>query len=107
MTQPAASVLASRNDIFDSTSDLLVLPCSAKGTISTTVQRNADQYGIPRPKPMPLGNVLVIPFPPPATIAKFIGWAASVERDSTTPNVIRRIGARLGELTHENPGIRR
>jgi hypothetical protein len=95
-------------DMFDGPADLIVLPCSTAGTITTLVRRRLMHHRIPYPKPgMELGDVSVLPFEGGENIAQFVAFAASVENDDSNKQAIRRIGKQLGDATNEWPTIRR
>lgn len=94
-------------DMFDGPSDLIVLPCSTAGTITSFVRQRLLHHRIPYPKPgLELGDVSVIPFEGGENIAQYIAYAASVENDSSSQQAIRRIGKQLGDATNERPTIR-
>jgi hypothetical protein len=59
------AVLFREGDIFvQGGVDLVVLPASAKGTISNSARRRVEAYGLtPLPTPKPLGEIEVHPFP--------------------------------------------
>ena len=49
-------------DMFDGPCDLIVLPCSTSGTITSFVRQRLINYNIPYPKPgMRLGDVAILP----------------------------------------------
>lgn len=94
-------------DMFDGPSDLIVLPCSTAGTITSFVRQRLLHHRIPYPKPgLELGDVSVIPFEGGENIAQYVAYAASVESNSSSERAIKRIGQQLGEATKERPTIR-
>lgn len=99
-------------DVFEGGADLTVLPCGAKPSWTTSVDRWIDQFGIPSPKQfvneIHLGAVTQpFPFPGPKNITKFVAYGVSVLNDGTTPEAIQQIGENLGRLTQSNPDIRK
>jgi len=95
-------------DLFDGPSDLIVLPCSTAGTITSFVREKLVHYRIPYPPPrMRLGDVQVLPFEGGENIAQFVAFAASVEGHGSSEEAIRRIGSQLGEHTARVDSIRR
>ncbi|MEO6802932.1 MAG: toll/interleukin-1 receptor domain-containing protein [Granulicella sp.] len=95
-------------DMFDGPSDLIVLPCSTSGTITSFVRERLIHYRIPYPTSgMKLGDVVILPFDGGENIAQFIGFAASVASNSTNATAIERIGTQLGNVTQEQSTIRR
>jgi predicted nucleotide-binding protein len=102
----SGSVIVRLGDVFDSSSDMVVLPCSAKGSISRSSQKHIDHYGIAHPLPMKPGDIQVLAFQGAGTITKWIAWAASVQNDHSTMETIEAIGAKLGRRTKDNPEVR-
>lgn len=92
-------------NIFDGPCDMVVLACSAKGTISKGFRAWSDQFGIPLPLPMRAGDIQVIPFPGPGSLTRLVVWAASVLNDHSTPQTIESIGRKLGEYTAGHPDV--
>src|SRR4051812_46810388 len=86
-------------DMFDGPSDMIVFPCSTGGTITPFVREKLTHYNIgARPEQnLLLGELSVHPFVGGENIAQFVAYAVSVERNSSSPEAIRRIGLRLGE----------
>ena len=102
-----ATVQLKLGDMFDGPSDLIVLPCSTAGTITSFVRQRLIHHSIPYPQPgLELGDVSVIPFEGGENIAQYVAYAASVESNSSSENAIRRIGQQLGAATTERPTIR-
>jgi hypothetical protein len=93
--------------MFDGPSDLIVLPCSTAGTITSFVREKLIHHRISYPKPgMQLGDVHVLPFEGGENIAQFVAFAASVEGSHSSTEAIRRIGVQLGECTRRGPTVR-
>jgi TIR domain len=94
-------------DMFDGPSDLIVLPCSTSGTITSFVRKRLIHHRIPYPQPgMELGDVAIVPFEGGENIAQFVAYAASVDGNSSSAAAIRRIGQQLGASTAERSTIR-
>ncbi len=49
-------------NIFDNASDLVLLPCSAKGTFTNAAREHQTRFQIPPPKPTALGEIQIVPF---------------------------------------------
>jgi len=94
-------------DLFDGPADLIVLPCSTNGTITSFVAQRLLQYSIPRPKRgLSLGQTDIVPFTGAENIAQFVAFAASVHQNSSTAEAIKSIGVALGEFTRNNESVR-
>ena len=100
-----ASALFRRGDIFERGADLTVLPCSAKGHISSTAETHVQRFGLPLPSEKTLGEIEIQRFPGAGRITRYIAWAASVMEYKSTPDIIRTIGQRLGQYANENREI--
>ncbi len=97
--------------------DLLVLPCSAKGTISGATEDSAARFCLQRPLEI-AANMRVSPeyhlgmvfaplkFPGDKSHAKHYTYAASVLNNSSSGRVLRNIGERLGEISQQFEEIR-
>jgi hypothetical protein len=94
-------------DMFDGPSDLIVLPCSTGGTVSSFVKEKLTRYGIEYPtRNMTLGEVRFFPFEGGENIAQFVAYAAAVKNYATTEEAIRRIGVKLGDYTRQYQSVR-
>ena len=103
-----ASVQIARGDLFDGASDLVVLPCSTAGTVSGPIAGSMVTYSIQGPKEnMALGEVDIRPYEGKVTGAKFVAFAASVERFMSTFDAMERIGKALGQFTRSHPSVRK
>lgn len=102
-----SSILLRAGDMFDDPADMIVLPCSTAGTVTSFVRARLARYRLPDPGPMNPGAVAVLPFEGGENIAQYVAFAASVEGNHSSPDIIRQIAARLGEITRELPAIRR
>jgi hypothetical protein len=104
----SASVRIRQGDIFDDPSDLIVLPCSTAGTVSGPVAGSMVTFSIPHPKDhMALGEVDIRPYEGGKHSAKFIAFAASVERFTSTIDAIEKIGKELGQFTQDHPSVKK
>jgi hypothetical protein len=101
------SVLLRRGNIFTNPCDLVVLPSSAKGTVSDWTKQHLDTHSIPMPTPhRRLGDVEVLPFPGTGNLASYVAFAAAVLNNYSSPETILEISSRVADLTHSNPLIR-
>jgi hypothetical protein len=102
-----ATVQIRRGDLFEQRADLVMLPCSTAGTVSSWVQAYQDLYKIPSaPSGLSLGEVTIFPAETQRVSTKYFGYAASVESHSTSAEAIERIGVEIGEITNRQPDIR-
>lgn len=93
-------------NIFDNSSDLVLLPCSAKGTFTKAAREHQTKFQIPPPNPMALGGVQIIPFTGSGVITRYVAWCASVLDDTSSPDAIERIAQQVGKFTQKNPHVR-
>lgn len=94
-------------DLFDGTSDLIVLPCSTSGTITQFVYNRLRAFNIPIPKSgMKLGQIDIMPFTGAENFAQYVAYAVSVKNNFSNLSSIKNIGVELGKLTQENSAIR-
>src|SRR5258708_5225330 len=93
-------------NIFDNASDLVLLPCSAKGTFTNAAREHQTRFQIPPPKPTALGEIQIVPFAGSGVITRYVAWCASVLDDASSPEAIERIARRAGEVTREDPNVR-
>lgn len=101
------SVLLRRGNIFSTPCDLVILPSSAKGSVSDWTKGLMKEHGIPMPTPhRRLGDLEVLPFPGSGNLACYVAFAASVLNDYSSPETILEISSHIAELTHSNPMIR-
>lgn len=101
-----ATVKLRLGNLFDGPADLLVLPCSTGGTVTSFVAGALIHHSIPQPKRMELGDVEIIPFEGAEDIAQFVCFAASVHNYSSTLESVESIGKRLGGFTREQESVR-
>lgn len=98
-----AKVQLRLGDMFDGPSDMVVLPCSTAGTITSFVREKLAHFRIPFPEPkMELGDVRVMPFEGGENIAQYVAYAASVKSNSSSKVAIQKIGRQLGEFTNDD-----
>jgi nucleoside 2-deoxyribosyltransferase len=103
------SVQIRLGNIFDGNSDLVVVPCSAKGTVSKWTETHIQNFGLERPPcggKEDLGRVFIKPFPGSGNITKFYAYAAAVYENASSFEALKAIGNRLGEFTQESIEIR-
>jgi hypothetical protein len=93
-------------NIFDNASDLVLLPCSAKGTFTKAARQHVDRYRIPSPNPMEHGEIQLLRFTGSGATTKYVAWCASVLDDSSSALVIEQIARRAGEVTKTHPNVR-
>ena len=102
-----ATIQLKIGDLFDGPSDIIVLPCSTDGAITSFVRSRLARYNIPHPSPgMRLGNIEVLPLDGGEHIAQYVAYAASVDEFASTEEAIRRIGEHLGQETVRQETIR-
>lgn len=99
-------VILREGNIFENRCDLVVLPSSAKGTISPTTMDHVSKHTLAMPTPKVVGNVEILPFPGSQRVAKYYSYAASVEDDKCKVEWIEQIGAKLGRATWEYDEIK-
>ena len=100
-------VVVKLGDIFEGGMDVTVLPCSAKGSISASTERWKKIFGIGSPNDLCLnlchGAISApIPFLHPHTQTKHYMYAASVFNKQSSYDIIKGIGARIGEVAASN-----
>ena len=94
-------------NIFDISSDLIILPCNTDGNVTDFVAKSLKEFGIVYPPPnMSLGYVHIKPYTGNGITAKFIGFAVSVDRMVCTPEAINYIGQQIGQFTTQEPSVR-
>src|SRR3954452_22163291 len=90
-------------DIFDTEADLLVVPCSAAGTVSRGIADGLRRYNIPAPEaPLVPGEVRLIPMGRPRPW-EALCFAASVAGNRPTMAIVQMIWTRVGELVARLP----
>jgi hypothetical protein len=93
-------------DVLEGGFDLTVLPCSAKGTVSSAARQKIERLGIIMPPVMQLGDVSGLISPDPRiSNTKYVVYGASVFNDFSSSDAIHKIGLRLGTITKEHPEI--
>lgn len=102
-----ATVKIRLGDLFDGPADLITLPCSTAGTITSFVARSLVHYSIPRPRVgMNLGEVQILPFEGAEDLAQYVAFATSVQSNTSTTKAIELIGAELGKFTQSHSSVR-
>lgn len=103
----AGSVRLCRGDLFGAPADMVVLPISTAGTITSAVRRKLEAFSLPVPPArLPLGGVDVQAFDGLEHISSYVAYAASVESHSSSPSAITTVGRHLGRACVENESIR-
>ncbi|HEX6037985.1 TIR domain-containing protein [Longimicrobium sp.] len=88
--------------IFDEACDLLVIPMSSSGTVTTSMAEQLRREVVPLP-PQDVARHQTVWFQLPHPKYRFVTYAASVVGLSSTPEVIEQIGRVVGKLafTHQ------
>jgi hypothetical protein len=103
-------VVVKLGDIFEGSMDLTVLPCSAKGSISSSTERWKKIFGFDSPND--LGLILehgavsdLIAFPSQHKQTRYFIYAASVFNSRCSYEIVKGIGAKIGLLAESNKDI--
>lgn len=104
-------VLFRQGNIFEGVADLTVLPCSAKGTVSSATRTWLTSFGLPHPDQLKLKLKLgelspLIPFPEDKGLTRFVVFAASVLNDYSSFEAVEEVARKLGEITVKQPDIK-
>jgi hypothetical protein len=93
-----------KGDMFEGSSDLVVIPCSTIPTITWFVAEHLRSFGIPEPREkMELGDVAFVDLGRASNIAQVAAMAASViAPGGSTLQAIERIGQKLGSYAADN-----
>ncbi|MDI9312183.1 MAG: TIR domain-containing protein [Limnohabitans sp.] len=92
--------------MFKGACDLIVLPCSATGTVTQFVFNRLQSYKIPAPsKGMKLGDIEILPFKGGENIAQYVAFAVSVDNNYSELSAIESIGKKIGELAITNSAL--
>lgn len=101
------SVRLCRGDIFSAPADMVVLPVSTGGTITSAVRRKLEAFSLPAPPSrMLLGALDVQVFEGLEHIASYVGYAASVHNHTSSASAIASIGLALGVACSQDASIR-
>lgn len=101
------SVRIRLGDLFDGPADLIVIPSSTAGSVTSFVARALSKHGIALPvSEMRLGQVTIQPFEGATNIAQYVAIAASVHYVSSSLEAIEEIGRTIGSFTMQNPSVR-
>lgn len=96
-----------KGDMFEGPSDLVVVPCSRRPTITPFVADRLKAFGLPIPeKHMNAGEVIFCHLNTAGNIAQVVAYAASVggrRQDDARP--IEAIGRTLGSFASENSWV--
>src|SRR4051794_23241017 len=104
MMQPRVELVL--GDMFDGPSDLIVLPCSTAGTVTSYVAERLQSFKLPHPKPlMKLGDIEIHRLIDAEQIAGYIAFAASVNSLASSADAIEHIGRQLGKFTNSTPSV--
>ncbi len=101
------TVVVKLGDIFEGGMDVTVLPCSAKGSNSSSTERWKKIFGIERPNDLGLnlghGEIShPIPFSPPHKQTRYYMYAASVFNKQSSHKIIKEIGGKIGKVAASN-----
>ena len=91
----ASTIQLRHGNMFAQPTDLIIIPCSTAGTITSAVQKELRAFDIRRPDvDMNFGDVKFELFEGASSIATYVGYAASVASDGTssTSDDIAKIG---------------
>jgi hypothetical protein len=102
-----ATVRVVVKDLFEELGDVVVIPCSAQGTITQRLEQKLDEFDAPSPPMMPHGDVRLVPTAALPDGVRALAYAASVSGNSSDIKAIQNIGVKLGRLTQENGRIRK
>ncbi|UCV28915.1 TIR domain-containing protein [Ferribacterium limneticum] len=94
-----------RGSVFDEKCDLIVLPCSSSGSVTSWVKREIEQNNLPYPgAPIPFGQLRVLSTEARYTKADFVGYAASVDARTTSSalSAIEQISLDLIAFSKQN-----
>lgn len=105
------TVQALLGNIFDGGTDLTVLPCSSKPSVSKATRTWIEAFELKDPLmfdyDLSFGGISqVYPFIHKSKRTKFYVYAAAVLNDYSTPDTVFKISKRLGELTIERSDIK-
>jgi hypothetical protein len=78
-----AAVIFRMGDIFESGTDLTVLPYATKGHINATADTRVRRFQLPLPSEQPIGEMEIHRFP--GQMSRIIAWAASVSDRTSGP----------------------
>lgn len=98
-----------QGDMFEGPTDLVVIPCSTRPTVSRLVGDRFRAFQISPPdRPMRAGEVIFQPLASARQIAPYAAFAATVNSDRRTEMVsTHSIGASLGRFCSENDWVER
>lgn len=97
-----ARVEVRQGSIFDEECDLLVIPCSAGGTVSLNVQGELRKAGLPFPTAVPWGHI-TLESSPNHRYGRLV-YAAAVRSQSSSEKIVEEIGYKLGVVARQGSG---
>lgn len=105
------TVHALLGNIFDGGTDLTVLPCSSKPSISKATRNWIEAFNLVDPLLFDYdlefgGTSKLYEFEHKSRKTNYYIYGAAVLNDYSTPDAVFRIASRLGEITQENDDIR-
>lgn len=78
-----------RGSVFDEKCDLIVLPCSSGGSVTSWVRSEIEQNNLPFPSAsIPFGQIRVLSTDAQYNKADYVGYAASVDASTTNSKII-------------------
>lgn len=78
-----------RGSVFDEKCDLIVLPCSSSGSVTSWVKGEIEQNNLPYPSAsLPFGQLRVLSTEARYTKADYVGYAASVDAKTTSSELL-------------------
>ena len=102
-----ANVEIRLGNLFDGSADVVVLPCNTDGGVAPFVAHSLATYEIPRPGPVELGQITLLPLEHAQAVAKYAAFASSVRDGSiTTRQTLVSIGEKLGLACSQIPSLR-
>jgi hypothetical protein len=90
-------------DVFNEPADVAVLPCSATGELKDFARATRrDQELPPPPHELALGNIQLLPLSGARLHVRYLAYAAARDGRGSSLEVVSKLGARLGDLTHQD-----
>ncbi|MBB5045524.1 hypothetical protein HNR60_000253 [Rhodopseudomonas rhenobacensis] len=102
-----ATIQLREGNMFAQPSDLIIIPCSTGGSITSHVAQELENFDIsPPPEAMQLGEVKFEIFRGAANIATYVGYAASVLGMRSNKAAISSISEKTALFAQNKPEIR-
>src|SRR5450631_3744442 len=96
-----------QGDMFAQPTDLIVIPCSTAGTVTSIVARQLDEFDIQWPHAYSnLGDVKFELFKGASNLATYVGYATSVQAMETSTNAIAKIAEAVAHFISDKSEIR-